>query len=203
MEYTVSSKVDVTTGSYAKFLGITIVAHTHHSNKDFWNLIHNTISNTSLITNKYIPLPVDSYHMTYYDITTQRKTFNFGEFIKQNSTNFKKIVEDLKLFTNAKAKINSVVVERVIALNLELVDEKIIKDYEKEITFEHRNPSIFHVTLGYLRQNITIEECNKIHDFLKNNIDMMYELDFELPKLCYFNDMTQFIEFDGNSNPFE
>jgi hypothetical protein len=77
----------------------------------------------------------------------------------------------------------------------------------KEFHVGQRVPGEFHITLGYSYKNVPEEIRLRIQaevQSLTRNIlsSAPMPLVFEEPKLCYFQDMTTFIPWTGEYNPF-
>lgn len=197
-------------GSYSHFPGVTVIAKVQNKDLDFCKKIYACLVESELITQYYSPLPFESYHMTTNNLFTAKKDGgdDWEAFINQNLTIFQRLHYYLKANAfNPQITITTTIVEGVIQLIGELPKDQIviINAFASEFDLRDRIPSVFHITLAYQYKNIPIEALNAIKKQLTEKLKHILTsqpLQLNPPQLCYFNDMTAFITWDGSSSPF-
>ena len=203
--YKVGNKIN-SNGKYNTFNGITIISKIHAINHIFCKDLFNILDSNDLVKEYYSLLPISSYHMTIFNIVTQKSiNTHLNEYVSNN----KHILDGVNCylsdnFSEIKTKIKCVVVEGVISLILELSehDKQLIKKVSDELKIIHKIPEYFHVTLAYLYKDIRPEICKQIFNSLSINFNN--DIVFEYPQLTYFYDMTQFNVWKPYTpNPFD
>lgn len=194
-------KVD-SEGNYLNFSGLTIISYVDHTNI-IYSKLFDLLSSNKQITEKYAVLPIDSYHMTIVSIVDQRNFPNIDLYINTHEVELNQIIANLNnLFTNTiQAKIIDIIVENVISIYLELNEDtlnviKLLTEKLKVDCVDYKIPKHFHITLAYAYKPVASTEQNQIKNMLENNIMLNEYVHLHIPKLCKYNDMTKFIEFN-------
>lgn len=199
-------------GKYCWFPGVNLISPISNENRNIWEKIHEGLQQLPSLTEYYSLLPVKSYHMTVNNLFTERWDHggNWNALILNHLPwfqNLHKGVQALRL--QPKAMPESVVVSGIIYLPLHLEESQIEKIHHlaKEFHVGQLVPSEFHVTLGYLYKQIPevirISIHNEAQAMIKKTLKATaLPLRFEEPKLHYFHAMTEFIPWNGESNPF-
>ena len=197
-------------GRYLKFPGITIVAAIRQSDFEEWDKLYKELNKCELTKKYYSPLPTASYHMTTNNIYTERVNggSNWNELVNKNLPRFQKLVKTLKekeMFPEIHIK-GIGIGQTIIHLDLKIPkdQEDLIRSIAKEFEISERIPTFFHLTLGYRYREIDLTTMGKIREELESNITFVGKnFILDSPKLCYFQDMTEFIPWDAEKNPFD
>lgn len=197
-------------GHYIPFHGYTIISMLTHRNE--LSKIYDSIKNTKFLSKFLTPLPISSYHVTIYDIFTQRKipmkyTSDFASSMKlsQNSGALKTdliaaqyICDKIQGGITFKPK-NIVfgdgpgrpfIVEGEISNLKEL---NTARDMFTSLFNKDDSGRIYHFTLGYIHSVVTehdkpviMKELQELWQLLQDE----YRLD--QPNVCYFESMEEF-----------
>ncbi|QMT60302.1 DUF1868 domain-containing protein [Legionella sp. PC997] len=201
-------------GEYSLFPGVTVVSSCYPEHQKFCEAIFRALNTNPLIIRYFNPLPASSYHMTTMSLETEQQIGEeWNQFIIKTLPHYKKIKQTLqeKAFYPSIEKM-AVHIDQCISLTLSLSteQEKHIIEIAKDLNIEKTIPRVFHITLAYSRPNKTItkEHCEQLHTEITKTLNIIIEetkLPMEIgePKLCYFNDMTAFVPWDADDNPFK
>jgi len=101
---------------------------------------------------------------------------------------------------------------KAIAVDVTLPTEQelVIKQIAEEFKIQEKLPKGWHITFAYQYKPFPDSTCEKKvkREFMKKmkkiitESQSIFPLHFEEPKLCYFNDMKQFIPWKGDFYPF-
>lgn len=196
-------------GEYAPFPGVTVVSACYPEQKEFCEAIYQVLKSSPLIMHYFSPLPAHSYHMTTMSLETEQQVGAFwSQFITKNLPHYKKINQTLQknpIYPSIeKMQVN---VDWCISLSLFLSKKHVaqIEEMAEALNIEETIPPVFHFTLAYPRPNrkISKEVSEQIIKELNGVIEKT-AVPFEIAeaKLCYFNDMTAFLPWDAENNPF-
>ena len=209
MKSSFANKIDAA-GNYLRHPGITAVASVGQNNADLWRSIYEGLRNSPIITEYYSLLPLDSYHMTTTDIDTesQRRGYWTG-FITQYLPFFRDLGAAIQARAfQPKITLRNPLVSGVIMLILDLDNEQKqqVRSVAETFGLDHKIPWEFHITLAYGFKPIPAEAQPLIHQEVQRifNAAKAYQrpIVLEEPKLCYFWDMTRFIPWTAETNPF-
>jgi hypothetical protein len=132
---------------------------------------------------------------------------NFEEFVTSKLDYFQQVHADM-LSSQQVAPIftcNSVLVEGVIIL------EGTIHEEHDELfrSFAQRHglslPYTWHITLAYNYKPIPNEIADELADTIRQELSAFLTntpTQMGVPQLCFYNDMTNFVPWDGSSCPF-
>jgi hypothetical protein len=207
-----TKKID-SSGNYLSFPGFTVVADVYAQNNELFQKIHEQLRNCPLIVDYYALLPAESYHITTFGIKCQKKmdSKNFNSWINGNLEMFQTVNSEIEQGTEAfsyrisgvrKNQLTFLVsVNTSAAQNQRRAASK--TPYEKDI------PRSFHISLGYQYKDFPDDTIlPRIVQHLENILSDLLPfhettpLQANKPELCYFHDMTRFIPWNGESNPF-
>lgn len=198
-------------GKYCYYPGVTVISFVGSTNEALWKQVFESLDK-SLYLKKYIALlPQNSYHVTTINLYTKKGIKeDWKKFIDQNLSWFQKLNEKHRVFNNLKVRglIPKVGGQTIrLTVKLEAEDEKKILSMAKDFRLEKNVPDEFHITLGYSFKNMRGPEKSKIqielNTLLNNIIDTYVEpITLDPPQLTLFNNMTDFIPWDGSKNPF-
>lgn len=201
-------------GTYTEFPGVTVVAPTSTNNLQFWEAIYNFLNQNELVTEHYSLLPHASYHMTTHNLYTKEHTptpHGWNKFIDDNLAFFETLQNQISTLLDFSPEITisgHIITDNVIQLVVEVpeMQHEKINNLAEFFNIQHLMPPVFHVTLAYQYKELDQISKNKIALDLSNQISALLPLTPPLhmypPALTYFNDMTQFIPWDGTFNPF-
>ena len=199
-------------GEFCHFPGVTVVAKPSDAALSAINTIYELLAKADPIKKYFSLLPIDSMHMTFNNLYTEHEIGSdkwraflggkqqlFASLIKLYDTMPESISATPRFVTRAGALFLEVSLPKeVISLN-----ESIAKSLE----LTEKMPSFFHITLGYQFTSLDDWDHAATLDKLLESIDAKLKdiesLSFNQPRLCYFEDMTAFHEWDGESFPFE
>jgi hypothetical protein len=206
-------------GNYCHFPGVTVVANiAKNEYYSMWDDIYSELKGNNLIIKYYSLLPVDSYHMTTIGLYTRREVpENWNDFFDKNLPFFESLSVDIEDRYHFQPKISSFDTGKassVIYVNLSLDSEQAATNFDlakKHNLVGHLFP--YHLTFGYQYkgfedmslQKAVQEELDRIVNNVKEKYQISKEnlLTLESPHLCYFHDMTKFIQWNGTFNPFQ
>jgi len=211
-EFKPSQKVDQA-GNYLPFHGVTVISSIDDDH-DIWKAVNDGIRSCPLVMEYYSILPCDSYHMTVMDLYT--KKFDGGEcweqFITEKTSFFRALnetIHDRNFTFNPEITISRSHVTSIISLLVQLDSEQQskIRDIAEKFNLTVKIPKHLHVTLGHLNKEISAETLTMIQTqvqaVLENTENLFNNLiSLQAPQLCYFHDMTAFIPWNGDINPF-
>lgn len=215
-----SDRID-SDGRFLPFSGVTVISQVGASNQAIWENIYRELSQDLLITRYYSPLPLSSYHMTINNlyVSNTRSPLDWSCFISNNLPWFSSLEESLergaflpKVYLRKRAYLGGVV---MFLVDIEGSQMSKIKSFGKTWGLEAQVPSDLHITLAYQYRTIPaylqsaveekvqaiLDEARKFQKPAFYSFEKM-PLTLEEPKLCYFQDMTQFLPWDGKKNPF-
>lgn len=198
-------------GNFTKFQGVTVISPVSEG-EDSANLenLYYYLSANNLIINNFALLPFDSLHMTVNNLYVAESESNWNEFIDNNLNFFKSLTFMLKNQKGFEATVESnVIVGDVIQLVLDLSNhlKARLHSFGSSFGIHDLKPYLFHITLGYRYKDISLEDLALIKNHVQEAISTFFgqskKLSFQAPRLTYFNDMTKFIDWNGQSNPFK
>ncbi|MDF1683120.1 MAG: DUF1868 domain-containing protein [Legionellaceae bacterium] len=207
-----SQKVDQE-GHYRPFQGVTVISSIDDT-QGIWKAVHDGIRSCPLVMEYYSILPCDSYHMTVMDLYT--KKFDGGEcweqFITEKTSFFQALnetIHDSNYTFNPQITMSRSHVTSIISLLVQLSEEQqsMIRDIAEKFDLTVKIPKHLHVTLGHLHKEISSETLmmiqHQVQSVLENTENLFnHPITLKAPQLCYFHDMTAFIPWNGDSNPF-
>lgn len=199
-------KID-TDGKYCDFPGVTIISSIKKEDLKKWTSVYQSLSESNLVRDFFSPLPAASYHMTLRSMYTQLDDalLNWEDFITEKLPEFQKVAQDLKqnAFT-PELQIIDVSVSSVIQIVLEVspAQQKMMRNFRKNI----EQPKSYHITLGYQFYRFpNQQQKQEIRNLVVKSLQEVFPtlaIHLNPPRLCYYRNMTNFIEWNGGSNPF-
>lgn len=199
-------------GNYLPFPGLTIVSSIQEVDRFFWNLIDDVVRQHPYFTQYFSPLPCDSYHMTTTHLFNQMTIGEnkWKEFIDINKIFFQSLIDELRQNAfHPVISIESIHLDGVLQLMVSLPREQntIIENIAAKYGLQHKVPDVFHITLAYQYKYLPPIQLDSLSIELNQKIGTIFnthqvELNFNPPTLCYFNDMTKFIPWDGLEYPY-
>jgi hypothetical protein len=198
-------------GNYLEFPGVTVIANVGNTNQHLWENIHNCLLSSPTLCAYFAPLPLKSYHMTTCNLYTKKEyPWDWLPFMSAQLPDFQKINEQLALMQfNPSVFIKQINFFPALQLMLTLPpdQEKIIQHVADKFGLQNKVPSVFHITLAYGYRGIDTEENFKaIQSEVHKLMVLCQQYDKKIvlspPQLTFFNNMGQFIPWDGSSNPF-
>lgn len=202
-----------TQGQYCNFPGITVVSSVGTRNSELWAKIYEGLNKSSLIKSYYALLPLTSYHMTTLNLFTKKGTSrNWNSFMENRLPWFQKLKEKLTTETfrprviKAEPDLSGDTIR--VLIQLDPSQKEKINSLARELSLSKNVPDKFHVTLGYRYKDISDKNKKAVKKEFKliiNNLVNSYKepIEFLEPKLCYFQDMLDFIPWDGKNNPLK
>ncbi len=192
-------------GNYCVFPGVTVVSSICSDDYELFQKIYDCLAKNDSIKAYYRPLPMESYHVTFYDLYTKKRVMSdWRIFIAEKQSYFQKIRNVLQ--TNnfqPKLRFYDTYVSGVIMICLYLEDfQQLLSDSIAEtINATGNKVGEFHMTLGYQYKSIPHEAARDIRDEIRRTMSsLLIDSEFVLnsPQLCYFNNMTAFIPWEEN-----
>ena len=203
------SKID-STGKYLNFPGVTVICAVNSEYMDLWKAVYACINNSDLLRQYFSPLPHVSYHMTTIDLYTQlRHGGNDWEgFIQSKLTSFK----ELHAYLSENQFKPEVTIQKIssshgiqLDINLSIEQRALIYSGATKFELQSHIPPSFHITLAYNYNPIPKELRKTLQKLLNDNLQFLlrsHAIQLNPPTLCYFNNMTHFIPWNGISYPF-
>lgn len=192
-------------GNYLTFQGVSIISPVGYKNQDLWLQIETLLQNSNLIRKYFALLPLQSYHMTLFNLFTQEEySSNWPSVISENKDFFQKINQRLFEVTfEPEVSLEYVNYYGAIQLILSLrADQKVHISHLAE-EFKIKIPSSFHITLAYEYRPIDDDkittELSKLATMCKGYNSPLV---LTAPNLHFFHDMENFTPWDGKINPF-
>lgn len=151
--------------------------------------------------------------MTTTDLATQVSFIpgTFTTFVDNNLPWFRKLHAKLteRQFP-LNVTCNTVHVGGVIMLFLQLNPEQddVLHNVAEEFNIAEKIPSSYHITFGYRFTAMTAQELQILEAEVNALFNAVFDkfrsrqLQLQPTKLCYFHDMTAFIPWNGDRNPF-
>jgi len=197
-------------GKYCKFPGITIVSAIRQEDFEIWKKIHDQLEKCPNLKEYFSLLPAESYHMTTFGLFNQKRDggSNWEKFIDEKLPKLQEINKELNARSfSPEVIIDSFSVRKIgITLYLKLKEDqkKIIKEVAEKFGFQEHVPNSFHISLAYTYKMPDEEKLKEMKNQFKSAVTCVKK-SFKLdpPKLCYYNDMTAFIPWDAEKNPFK
>lgn len=204
-------KID-TNGNYQHFPGVSIICLASPNCSDLCYKIYQLLISEPTVTAHYTPIPWQSYHMTTVHLYTQAQDalVNWPGFIDDKQILFTQISQALASESfNPGIAIKSLQLTYALQLIVSLadVDKQKIKSLAKLFGIEEKIPALFHITLAYQFKTLTASTQARLVEKLWDKISTMLaqenqRLSLQSASLCYFSDMTKFIPWNGQYNPF-
>ena len=205
-------KIDMTTGKYCEFPGITVISAIQEADRPFWANVYNSLKSSDIFCKYYSPLPDTSYHMTAFEIETKSVVVAEGKSWKQYVNDrldlYKKLHCDLiqaNIHPQIKPTDCSFNGSLILALELSSEQREYIQILAKKYGLEAKIPEQFHITLAYQYQHLSDpDDFMKIYSQIEKLKRPILKKTFTLepPKLCSFNSMEEFTPWTGDANPF-
>jgi hypothetical protein len=201
-------------GQYLPYKGVTIVSAIDSGSDPFWYKLNEGLNQSSLIKRYYSLLPLSSYHMTTTNLFQEQglpsEEKSMRDFIDFRLSWFKRVSEALeadRFYPQVTVQNSSARSVIVLSLRLENVQASKISDIAGKFGQQSKIPNPLHVTLAYLYKELPLETQIEIEQELKRILreslsDQSQVFTLKAPKLCFFQDMTAFIPWDGLFNPF-
>ena len=199
-------------GEYTPFPGITIISKISEKDSTFWEDVYNALQSDTLITRYYAILPSSSYHMTTTNLYVQgrMKPEQWKRFIQEHQSRFVELYQRV----NKESFLPEVTLVQckqkgALQLIVSIPDEqkKKIEGVAEEFRVFNKIPPAFHITMAYQYAEIDAavsEQVQKrIDDIFKSFFNKRSNFTLKAPRLCYFNDMTAFSDWDGEGFPFD
>ena len=200
-------------GQFCAFPGITIVAAIPAESLNVWKTIYDCINEDQTIRRYYTPLPYTSYHMTAINLYTEHHhdADDWEDFITKEMPFFQQLQADFaSKALQPQITIDALTMSGAIQLRLKLPPEQeiMIREIAHHHGVEAGIPPKFHITLAYQYQSISPQEASLIKNKLNDKLKAWFNpqqpvITLDSPQLCYFNDMTQFIPWHGDTYPFK
>jgi hypothetical protein len=200
-------------GEYGRFPGVTVVAAVGEKNADLWSRIYATLDQSQMIKDHFALLPVSSYHMTTINLFNARYTNqNWHEFIQSKLDWFANLHREIlhSSFQPQVVRIQPQFRDGWILLKLDLPEEQLKANSElaSRMGLLDKLPDPqYHITLAYLYNDIDERELPRVKNEFVSLITKVLDgyhspILLNKPLLTYFNDMTAFIPWSGDINPF-
>jgi hypothetical protein len=190
-------------GEYTRFLGITVICFVQNESLV---KIRDIIQTYPDILNCYSLLPSTSYHMTVknHNVCDGDQTKWYEEFIA-NFNQYAKMKEECGKFSGeVNVKVTGIDFKNTIQLTLEILPKckpriDTLRESLVNLGSKREDGFQFHITLGYKYKHPPRDInklCNKAREGVKKILEKQnFTMKLEPPKLCYFNDMTNFVPF--------
>ena len=199
-------------GQYCPVPGTTVISMIQESDTHFWKTVYNRLKDSPTLCQYYTPLPHTSYHMTGFSldiIDDIPENEDWTAFIDKKIPFYSRLHETLSV-SNLRPQIKFGVLNatRIIVLEVCLSPEQknALEELAKECHCENNMPWLFHITLAYQHnKDLTNEAYDKITAELKSLSRIFEEkntITLAPLELCYFEDMTRFVPWNGATNPF-
>lgn len=183
-----------TDGTYRKIYGWTIICMV----QDDMKILENILRTNTILRNHISSLPSKSYHVTI-----------FGIFINQSPLEIERVPEmhnqlyrlaflcQQKGWEKITLKIDKLVYSKTSLVIQFLDTEEMVNLKQSCLNLCGVNEWIsgkYHMTLGYLYNNPTVEQDKKIRREIKIFNELLKEQTITIlaPKVCQFSDMTDF-----------
>ncbi|MFY7697302.1 MAG: DUF1868 domain-containing protein [Legionella sp.] len=199
-------------GKYLTFPGITVVSAINEHDNPLWQLVYNSLKNNQEFTNHFALLPYESYHLTTINLYTKDAIGNeqWKKFIETHKVFFQSLNRTLNENSfKPVISVRSINIAGALQIMVSLPEEqmKTIQRIAKTHHVEAGIPSVFHITLAYQFKLMKQEALEKLGLALEEIIvtalkNHKGELCLSPSKLCFFNDMTKFIPWNGDEYPF-
>lgn len=197
-------------GEYINFSGITVVAPASKRDEPFFQELLSAFQQVDELSSYYALLPLDSYHMTTNNLYSSHQK-NWSKLMAPSGLKrFCALHETLenRSFTPS-ASLQKITVGTTLKLVLTIQDDhrKIITEIAEAHKIQDKIPTPFHVTLGYLYRDIPEEKLAQLKYALTKIVGALrqkYDTDFQfdIPRLCSFSDMKNFVPWNCQVNPF-
>ncbi len=200
-------------GRYVSFKGVTVVADVTKTDIPFFTELYDALAEMPILKNYYALLPVPSYHMTTLNLFTKKDDKSWAKTLTKRKADFKNIATRFATIevmpeVSPQRITASTTIKLVVNVQSAYADEmhKIGSDFG----IESKIPNPLHITLGYLYQDIPNDILESLRKELRkvlaallrahHYVDKAFILD--QASLRYFNDMTDFPQWDGENDPF-
>ncbi len=202
------------TGQYTPFPGVTIISAIDPKQQDTWNRVHATLSACEPALPYYSPLPFQSYHMTAINLFVEaqhpiKSTSSWRGFLSRKRDFFRQLNDFCKQNQfDPKIEIIGIEVSASIRLNVFIPEQQrnLIYTFARRFNLTTRLPDSFHVTLAYNYRLCSESQQQDIQSQLNERLLPIFGASDQLrllsPALNYFKDMTEFVPWDGQSDPF-
>lgn len=176
----------------------------------FWDDVFNKVNQSELIKQYYSLLPMKSYHMTTMNLFTNDEQRIVWDMLFANLDWFQKLHEAnqlQKFYPHSTITGHHASTVIILLLEVDPDSKEEIFSVAEKFSLQNKVPPVFHVTLAYAFKAAPVHDLKLINTELKSIIQGSIKshpspLQFEKAKLTYFDDMTEFLEWDGKTNTF-
>ncbi|MGQ3889513.1 DUF1868 domain-containing protein [Legionella sp. CNM-1927-20] len=199
-------------GHYCNYPGITIIAKINKRDNTFWQKVYQIVSQSKLAEQYYTPLPYKSYHMTTIRLFNQaeQENANWQEFLMSYKSFFKKLFNYLQENQFCpQITLEEINISDTLHLQVSIPanQDNLILKMARQFDLSRNIQKPFHITFGYLYNNITLELKNNLQQEMSEKLNKLYKLYGRIftlnpPSLCIYKDMTNFINWNGEDYPF-
>ncbi|MDP1601962.1 MAG: DUF1868 domain-containing protein [Legionella sp.] len=198
-------------GNYTHFPGITVIASVNKTDT-LLRTIYEMLIKDKEFTDYFSPLPFSSYHMTTINLFTEEQigSQKWKSFITGNNPLFQSLhqmINDME-FTPS-ISIDAVELAGALQLRVTLPEEQLraISQIASSHNVQMGIPAFFHITLAYQYKRLDVSVMQNIKLRLTEELIRVIgtskqPLLLNSQQLCYFNDMSKFIPWNGNGFPF-
>jgi len=202
-------------GSYRRFYGITAISFLYDQNDiDFFNMLKEYLEN-SFLAKFYSFLPLDSYHVTIFDVTYDERANSQGYggtagYIKEKETELCDLIE----YLNEKEESFDLRIKHpsaggTLGLLVEPTDANVhdaIYNHRYTIGNKLQNDryksadEALHLTFGYMYIEPLVEERARLREEVDKFKSLIKDRVFKVksPKLTQFDDMSKFNIIDSS-----
>ncbi|MFZ9596752.1 MAG: DUF1868 domain-containing protein [Bdellovibrionia bacterium] len=201
-------------GTYLPFAGVTVVAKVKKENRPFFEELHQELKKSPVISRYFALLPVSSFHMTTTNLYTEKDRYagSWNDFISSHLPVFASLYKRLESAQfEPQVHMEKLAVAGTIKIVVRFLNEEqenTVRKIAKEFNQEPKIPNPFHITMGYLYQDLESDTKQEIEQELQRITQKILAshpepLTLEVPKLSYFFDMLDFFPWEAKRNPFE
>ncbi|WP_419420997.1 DUF1868 domain-containing protein [Legionella sp. D16C41] len=199
-------------GNYCDYPGITVIAKVDKREAQFWSDLYHLVTQIELEQKCYTPLPWESYHMTAIRVINKAQygQSDWREFLTRQKLYF----QELANYLNENSFLPEITFEKLnitdtvyLSVNLPNNQSELINKIAEQFNLSFKIYKPFHITLAYFYKNPTFELKSILQEQITERLEKLYKLygkkfTLESPKLCFYTDMTNFINWDGENYPF-
>ncbi|MBA2649318.1 MAG: hypothetical protein H0U75_06920 [Legionella sp.] len=199
-----------TKGTFTPYRGVSVLASIKaDTQNDFWTALYTALQKSPLISKYYSLCDYKTYHMTTLLGFTEDEYYpNWHPFVSEQLPFFKELTTKLDtLAFEPVITISGGGIDDTLRLIVQLPKEqqRLLESLEKEVGLDKTIPSPMNISLAYA---INKNEIKTFSRAIQNEIDTIIrplknnQILLNTPKLCFFNDKSNFTLWDGNINPF-
>ena len=201
-------------GKYTPFPGVTIISAIDRKQQDTWQQVYTAVSECALALPYFAPLPFHSYHMTAINLFVE------ADHTFESSRSWRGFLSRERVFFNQldnfckqhqfipEIEIIGIEVSASIRLHISIPEHQanLIKRFARQYNLAAGLPDAFHMTLAYNYRQCSESQQQNIQTQLNERLLPIFsaceKLQLLSPALNYFKDMTEFVPWDGQSDPF-